>query len=449
MNGNSRGKDDIQSVTQVTRKVKATLEGSFSRSWVEGEIFTLKRPASGHLYFQLKDPNAQLAAVMFRSAAHRSRVNMRDGMRVQCYGRITVYEPQGRYQLVVDDVREAGNGALLAALEQLKKRLSGEGLFDGEHKQPLPFLPKTVGLVTSGTGAAVRDMVRGLHDRYPTSILLYPCRVQGQGSAQEICQGIRALDAQPDVQVIIVGRGGGSLEDLWAFNEEEVARTIFEAKTPIVSAVGHEIDVLISDFVADVRAPTPTGSAALVVPREVELREQIARGKRRLRLALEQQLRLKKNRLKMAMSRLPNPQHSLETSLAKLDEMELRLQHSIRSTLSEKKARQGTLGGRLRNLHPAERIRSTRQRVSHARMRLVRSWQGSRASDRDKLDHIRASLLALGPQQVLDRGYAIVQDEISGGLISQKKDAQVGHFVSVRLRDGGIRAQVVAGKPEK
>lgn len=437
--------EPIRTVTELTREVKGLMEGHFPRLWVEGEIFSLRKPTSGHLYFTLKDPQAQLAAVMFRTSAAALRIPLRDGMRVQCYGRLTVYEPQGRYQLVVEAARPAGDGALLAALEALKRKLHQEGLFRPEAKKPLPRLPRTIGLVTSQTGAAVQDMIRSIHDRYPASLLLYPCRVQGVSAAQEIAAGIAALDALPDVDVIVIGRGGGSLEDLWAFNEEEVARAIYAAKTPVVSAVGHEIDVLISDFVADMRAPTPTGVAPLVVPLERELRDGLSQARRRLVDGEKRILSECRNSLNLLKSRLPTPRHTLETRRAQLDDVALRVGHAMEGRIIRRRRHLEQLQARLRNLHPIERIRNAEWRIKDAEHRLAQAWKHQQERRNLALDRLRSQLRSLGPHQVLNRGYAIVQREDTRKLIRSQHAAPEGTTLRIRVQDGELRA--IAGKP--
>jgi len=273
----------IFTVSELTRNVRALLEGHFPEVWVSGEISNFRSPSSGHFYFTLKDEQAQLASVMFRGANSQIPFKLEDGLEVICHGRITVYETRGQYQIVVDHCEPKGIGALQLAFEQLKKKLSEEGLFDAKNKKPLPFLPKKIGVVTSPTGAAIRDILKVLHQRFEsTNVLLIPVRVQGEGAAEEVAEAIFLLNKRDDIDVMIVGRGGGSMEDLWAFNEEVVARAIFASKIPVVSAVGHEIDFTIADFVADVRAPTPSAAAEIVVPRRRDLLEHIEELKQQL-----------------------------------------------------------------------------------------------------------------------------------------------------------------------
>lgn len=270
--------DKIYTVSEITRLVKLELETAFPLVWVEGEISNFHRHSSGHLYFTLKDADCQLRTVMFRSEARQVVFELKDGLRVVCRGRLNVYEPRGEYQLIVEIVEPKGKGALQLAFEQLKEKLRAEGLFDPLHKKKLPLLPKKIGIVTSPRGAAIVDILRTLERRFARlHILIYPVKVQGEGAASEIVEGIDYLGSQPDIDVIIVGRGGGSIEDLWAFNEEKVARAIFRCPIPVISAVGHEVDFTIADFVADIRASTPSVAAEIVIEKEQALLERIER----------------------------------------------------------------------------------------------------------------------------------------------------------------------------
>jgi len=268
--------DKIYTVAEITRLVKLELENSFPLLWVEGEVSNFHRHSSGHLYFTLKDEQCQLRAVMFRSDAARVKFDLKDGLRLVCRGRINVYEPRGEYQLIADLIEPKGKGALQLAFEQLKEKLRTEGLFDPRHKKPLPLFPKKVGIVTSPRGAAIVDILRTLERRFARlHILIYPAKVQGEGAADEIVEGIDFLGRLPGIDVLIVGRGGGSIEDLWAFNEERVARAIFRSPVPVISAVGHEVDFTISDFVADIRASTPSVAAEIVIKEEQTLVERL------------------------------------------------------------------------------------------------------------------------------------------------------------------------------
>ena len=294
----------IYTVTELTRDIKFILEDSFPAVWIEGEISNFKHHTSGHFYFTLKDEYSQLRAVMFRGSNQRIRFEIENGLKVICSGRIGVYERRGEYQLYVEVIEPKGVGALQLAFEQLKKKLYQEGLFDPAHKKPLPLLPERIGVVTSASGAAIRDILNVLARRFPNvHIILNPVQVQGEGAAEDIAAAIGEFNRLIPVDVIIVGRGGGSLEDLWAFNEEIVARAIHSSRIPIISAVGHEIDTTISDFVADLHAPTPSAAAELVIPPKAELAERISNLRRRLKVDLVNKLTLMENRLKTLMEK--------------------------------------------------------------------------------------------------------------------------------------------------
>ncbi len=279
-------RQDVLTVTELTRRVKSAVESDVGTVWVSGEISNLRIPASGHIYFTLKDENCQLAAVMFRGRNRSIRFQPDDGLEVVVHGSVTVYEARGQYQIIVDQIEPRGIGALQLAFEQLKKKLDEEGLFDEDHKVAMPALPRRIGVVTSPTGAAIRDILTVIRRRFSgVHLLLYPARVQGDEAPGEIVDGIRTLDSLGDIDVIIIGRGGGSIEDLWAFNDENVARAVYECTTPLICAVGHEIDFTIADFVADLRAATPSAAAELVVGERETMRDNVVRRRQRLALA--------------------------------------------------------------------------------------------------------------------------------------------------------------------
>jgi len=291
-------------VSEISRGIRTSLEHKFSNIGVLGEISNVRKPSSGHVYLTLKDKNSQLQAVVFRNSASRIKFELKDGMEVISFGSITVYEPRGQYQLIINKIEPKGIGALQLAFQQLKEKLEKEGLFDSAHKKPLPFIPQKIGIVTSPTGAAIKDILNIIDRRFANvEILIYPVKVQGEGAAQEIAEAITGLNSDSDIDVIIAGRGGGSMEDLWAFNEEVVARSIYSSRIPIISAVGHEIDITIADLVADKRALTPSEAGELVVPRKDLLIEKIEKFKARLLQSLTGKLRLsKKNSLELQIA---------------------------------------------------------------------------------------------------------------------------------------------------
>src|SRR3954468_5724061 len=330
----------VDSVTEITREIKAVLEGRFPSVLVKGEVSNLKAPSSGHLYFTLKDAEACIDAVLFRTEARRLRFTVRNGLSLVARGRLAVYEPQGRYQLVCDTVEPLGAGALQIAFEQLKERLQKEGLFDTGRKRKLPFLPRRVALVTSPSGAVVHDFLRVLQRRFPNlPVLIVPARVQGEGAAQEVARGIVRAAKQPRVDVVVVARGGGSLEDLWAFNEEVVARALCACPVPTVSAVGHEIDVTIADYCADVRAPTPTAAAELLARVKDELAADLAQRRSRLARSMRTQMERKRGQLDKLRGRVADPRRLIGDRKLRLDRARQRLEDLLHDQLAARRER--------------------------------------------------------------------------------------------------------------
>jgi exodeoxyribonuclease VII large subunit len=340
-------------VSDLTELIRGTLESQLDALWVRGEISNFRMPPSGHLYFTLKDDKSQIAAVMFRRQGAMLRFTPENGMAVLCFGRVSLYTVRGDLQLYVDDMEPLGQGALALAFEQLKQKLAAEGLFAPERKRELPFLPVSIGIVTSDKGAALHDMLRIIRDRYPDRrVVIRPVKVQGEGAAREIATGIAELNQNGAVDVIIVGRGGGSLEDLWAFNEEAVARAIYASTAPVISAVGHEIDFTIADFVADVRAPTPTAAAEMVLPLKADLVEQV----RLLEGQLGKNIKLKLDSLREASAglakRLADPRRKLRENQQLLDEVSVALLRRFQDRLRQLKDHLARGSGRLEALSP-------------------------------------------------------------------------------------------------
>ncbi len=388
------------SVAAITRRIRTLLEGSFPRVAVEGEIGQVTRARSGHLYLTLKDETAVLDVVCWRSTASRLAVSPTEGMRVVARGEVTVYEPRGRYQLVATSLRPAGEGALRARFEALVARLRGEGLFDPEQKKPLPALPGTVGIVTSPTGAAVRDIIRILRRRFPpVRIVLSPTVVQGSGAAEAVAAAMARLDRWGGAAVMIVGRGGGSLEDLWAFNEEAVARAIFAARTPVVSAVGHEVDVTVADLVADLRAATPSEAAEAVVP----------------------------------------DRSAIASGLAGLGR---RLAHALRGRVREGRSRLRALARTAVLRRPETLLRTREQRLDEVSAALAGGWRETLRSKRTRLDLAATRLAGLSPTAVLARGYSITLDAETGALVRDAADAAAGMALETRLARGRLRSTV-------
>ena len=350
-------------VSALTAALGRTIEGRFGHVVVEGEILSCRRASSGHVYFTLKDPGAQLPAVMWRDAAARLPIQLRDGMKVVVIGKIQVYAPHGKYQLIARTVRESGLGELLLRLHALRKRLTDEGLFDEARKRPLPVIPRAVGVVTAITGAAIRDIVETIQSRYPTRIVIASCHVQGPRAVPSIVRALAQLDRHPDVEVIICGRGGGSMEDLWAFNEEAVVRAIAACETPVVSAVGHESDVLLSDAVADRRAATPTAAAEMVVPRWHDIEAWLGGTLGRLARAMRARLVRAEGRYERQARALPDPRRWVGDRQQQLDELSGRLTHAMSNVLFARTRTQLAVVGRLRSLHPNLRLARAQQRL--------------------------------------------------------------------------------------
>ncbi|MEE9549742.1 MAG: exodeoxyribonuclease VII large subunit [Candidatus Binatia bacterium] len=343
----------VLSVSELNQIIKGTLERELDSFWVVGEISNFRVPPSGHIYFTLKDDSCQIAAVMFRGQSRGLSFQPENGMEILCFGRVSVYTTRGDLQIYVESMEPRGRGALYLRFEQLKKRLLEEGLFAAERKRPLPFLPRAIGIVTSLRGAALQDMLRILDDRFPDRrVVIYPVKVQGEGAALEIAQGVRDLGGSGLVDVLIVGRGGGSLEDLWAFNEEVVARAIFTAPVPVISAVGHEIDYTIADFVADQRAPTPTAAAEMVIPRREDLVSQIQSSEGRLVRAVQTAISNRRQVSDGLIRRLVDPTRRLQENQIRLDELSVSLWRRLQNSLDRFKDHSIRLSERLRGLSP-------------------------------------------------------------------------------------------------
>ncbi|MGZ5497736.1 MAG: exodeoxyribonuclease VII large subunit [Candidatus Aminicenantales bacterium] len=418
-------RDHIYTVSQVTEIVKTALEVAFPQVWVEGEVSGYKKAASGHVFFNLKDDKSVIKAVMWQSTARKILFELKDGLKVVCKGKISVYEPRGDYQLYVDLVEPKGKGALQLAFEQLKAKLKAEGLFEEARKRKLPLRPNTSGVVTSPTGAAIRDVLRVLERRYAKlHVVIYPARVQGEGAAAEIVEGIDALGAWPGIDVLIVGRGGGSIEDLWAFNEEPVARAIARSPVPVISAVGHEVDFTIADFVADVRASTPSAAAEMVIATEEAFAERIETQTRRLGETLRFGIQhLRGDVDELARHRIfQNFEVRLANLARRVDDLETRGRNVLRAE------RQAIAEHKGAALLAAERLANILRRA-------VRDHRGT-------WERLSASLNALSPLDVLKKGYTLVWKE--GGLRLARRIEEVvpGETVEVTFFKGEFSARV-------
>ncbi len=433
----------IYTVSQLTSEIKTILERNFEYLWVEGEISNLRLPGSGHLYFTLKDESAQLRAVMFRMQTRLLKFEPEDGLHVTCYGRLTVYEPRGEYQIVLDHMEPKGLGALQLAFEQLKERLSKEGLFDPAHKKPMPHLPQRIGIVTSPTGAAIRDILQIIDRRFANvHIMIYPVRVQGEGAAVEIARALDELNRCPGIDVIILGRGGGSLEDLWAFNEEAVARAIFRSQIPIISAVGHEVDFTIADFVADLRAPTPSAAAELVVRNKVELVQSLGSMGRQLHRAGRAILENRRERLSSLIHRLVDPRRRLSDVRLRTDDLSLRLANSMGQSLARRQDRLKSCADGLLHLYPGRRVAEYAQRVAQLSRQMAVALRTRLDLLRHRTEGCRGKLQTLSPLAVLERGYSIARLLPSGKVIRRTSDLRLTSRVNVRVHRGEFIARV-------
>lgn len=433
----------IYTVSQLTNEIKNLLERNFEYIWVEGEISNLRVPTSGHVYFTLKDETAQIRAVMFRLQSRLLKFDPVDGLQVISYGRISVYEPRGEYQLIVDYLEPKGLGALQLAFEQLKEKLAQEGLFDPAHKKPIPRLPQRIGIVTSPTGAAIRDMLKIIERRYANvHILIYPVRVQGPGAAQEIAQAIKELNEWPNIDVIIVGRGGGSLEDLWAFNEEIVARAIFSSQVPVISAVGHEIDYTIADFVADLRAPTPSAAAELVVQEKIELLDGLANLNNRLWHNFRSFLEIKKEKLHSLLYRLIDPRKKLSDQRLRIDDLSNRLFKAIRQVLLKKKEIFQLKKDSLFLHHPGRQISQVSLRLQQLFRQMILAEKGEIRLLRQKWQSWVEKLNTLNPLAILERGYSITWLLPRGEIVKDASLLKPEDEVRVKVHKGEFRAKV-------
>lgn len=444
----------VLSVTQLTREIRGLLENQFGTVWVEGEISNLRRQASGHQYFTLKDEGAQLSCVMFRGVAQRVPVRLADGVAVRVLGEISVYEPRGSYQLVVRQVEAQGQGSLQARFEALKQRLNDEGLFDARYKKPIPKFPAVIALVTSPTGAAIRDMLNVLARRAPwIRVMVYPVRVQGQGAEHEIAAAVRQLNQAatlglPVPDAIVVGRGGGSLEDLWNFNEEVVARAIFDSVIPVISAVGHEIDFTIADFVADLRAPTPSAAAELLSPDRVELARHLDALRRRLRTRVETTMdrQLQVLQLTQRGPLAHEPGRRLMEAEQTVDEMELRLREAFRERVQTLRDVLATRGQSLARLHPMNQLSETQHRVAMLEQQLRQLVQRRVERMRDRVAACEGSLRLLGPESVLARGFSYTLNSL-GKLVTSAESLKEGEVIRTQLADGTVESRVL-GDPK-
>jgi exodeoxyribonuclease VII large subunit len=438
----------IYSVTNLTAVIRELLEGRIGEVWVEGEISNYRKQSSGHHYFTLKDDRSQLVCVMFaRAYGAQAKVVLSDGMQVQAYGLVSVYEARGQYQLIVQLIQPKGQGLLQAKFEALKRKLQSEGLFDRERKRALPIFPRRVALVTSPTGAALHDMLNILQRRSPwLSILICPVRVQGDGAAAEISEMIdyvSAHAAQLKLEVMIVGRGGGSLEDLWEFNEESVARSIHRSRIPVVSAVGHEIDYTIADFVADHRAPTPSAAAELVAPDVMALRASLASRREALERLIRQAVELRRLQISRLteVPYLREPQRFIAERQQRVDQLEMRLSEIWRNLLQQRRSRVERFAAFLSAFRPEHWLQAKRSAVAGLEARMKWIANSRLESHKSRVAELTNFLRLLGPKQTLERGYSITLDS-NGTVIRSVQALKSGDRIQTILADGDVNSIV-------
>jgi exodeoxyribonuclease VII large subunit len=435
----------IYTPSELNREAKLHLEAGFPRVMLEAEISNLARPASGHLYFSLKDSKAQIRCAMFRSSAIRSSVQMENGKQVIARGRISLYEARGEYQFIVDGLREAGEGVLRQKFELLKKKLETEGLFEPALKKSLPVYPARIGVITSSSGAVVRDILHVMERRWPVAeIRLYPVSVQGLEAAGEICAALKRANREKWAELLILGRGGGSLEDLQAFNEEAVARSIANSELPVISAVGHETDFSISDFVADLRAPTPSAAAELATPDQAQLRHQLDRTQRMLSRNITTRLQHDAQSLDYISHRLAqrDPAARLAEQRSEVNRLESSLNRAIVSRLEHRTLLLHTLSKRLQIQHPQKALREYRITVVQHREKMERLLKYGIEKSTIRLHDLGRTLHAVSPLATMGRGYAVLSDRSSGEILSSASDVDRGGKINAQLSDGRLYCTV-------
>jgi exodeoxyribonuclease VII large subunit len=435
---------DVYSVSRLNREVKMLLERGFGMIWLEAEISNLSRPSSGHWYLSLKDANAQVRCCMFRQRNLLCAFNVKDGQKVLVRARLGLYEPRGEYQLVIEHMEDAGLGALQRQFEQLAAKLTAEGLFATERKRPLPKLPTRIGVITSPTGAAIRDILHVLARRFAAiPVLIYPVSVQGATAAAEVCAAIAAAGRRGDCDVLILARGGGSLEDLWAFNQEAVARAIVASPIPIISGIGHEIDFTIADFCADVRAPTPSAAAEIVVPDGEEWLASLRGIGARLQRALLRSMESRTQRLRWLSGRASqvSPVARLAQQSQRLDELEQRLARSWGNLLAQRRSSLAELRSSLWQASPIARVQGAAARHKLLFARLRAATLNDLRRSRERLAPLERTLNAVSPLATLQRGYAIVL-AADGRILRDACEAAPGSIIEARLAQGSLRAKV-------
>ncbi len=440
------GAREVLTVSALNREARRLLESGFGVLWVEGEISNMARPGSGHWYFSLKDSSAQVQCAMFQQRNRLLAFQPVNGEQVQVRARVSLYEPRGNYQLIVDFMEPAGEGALRLAFDKLKLKLDAEGLFAVANKQSLPALPRQIGIITSPSGAAVRDILKVLRRRFPSvPVIIYPVPGQGAGAAAKIAAMMKQANQRKECDVLVLARGGGSLEDLWAFNEEALARAIAASSIPVVSAVGHETDVTIADLVADLRAPTPSAAAELIVPDRHEWQRTLTRLGRRFGVSIARVLGERRDRCLMLGRRLlrVHPSRSMQQHSQRSDELALRMRNAINSSLNKYRSRLSEQVSHLRRLSPGPRIEKLAGQGDALTRRLSDSMRNKLAADKARLAISSATLDAISPLATLGRGYAILQREDDGTIVRRAREVRKNDLLNARLGEGHLKTKVM------
>jgi len=438
---------DIYTVSRLNLEVRSLIESSYPPIWVEGEISNLARPRSGHIYFSLKDESSQVRCAMFRMQNRQLEFDPEDGMQVLANVRVSLYPERGEFQLIVQFMEEAGAGALRRAFEALKQRLAAEGLFDEQSKRALPEVPKTIGVVTSPTGAALRDILHVIRRRHPgVGVVIYPVPVQGAQAAPEIVRMISVAGARRDCDVLILARGGGSIEDLWAFNDEQVARAIRACPIPVVTGIGHEVDFTIADFAADRRAPTPSAAAELVTPDVRHLITRIGGSRQRLTTLITARIQNELENLQWLTKRLLLPRRRLLDLTQRVDELQMRLARSVRGVPVARRAALTALSARLGARHPATQVELHRARHIELRRRLLDVTRRQLDDARAKVSETSRALNTVSPLNTLERGYSILTRAEDGALVRSADSVKRGERVHARLAKGALDLTVEGKK---
>ncbi|MEB7624251.1 exodeoxyribonuclease VII large subunit [Enterobacter vonholyi] len=441
----------IYTVSRLNQTVRLLLEQEMGQVWISGEISNFTQPSSGHWYFTLKDDTAQVRCAMFRNSNRRVTFRPQHGQQVLVRANITLYEPRGDYQIIVESMQPAGEGLLQQKYEQLKARLSAEGLFDKQYKKTLPSPAHCVGVITSKTGAALHDILHVLKRRDPSlPVIIYPTAVQGDDAPGQIVRAIELANARQECDVLIVGRGGGSLEDLWSFNDERVARAIFASQIPVVSAVGHETDVTIADFVADLRAPTPSAAAEVVSRNQLELLRQIQNGQQRLEMAMDYYLANRTRRFTQLHHRLQqqHPQLRLARQQTVLERLRQRMNVAVDAQLKRAVSRQQRATQRLNQQNPQPKIYRAQTRIQQLEYRLAETIRARLSTTRERFGNAVTHLEAVSPLSTLARGYSVTT-ATDGKVLKQTKQVSTGDMLTTRLSDGWVESEVKSIKPVK